>query len=162
MVLKRVMGKASFATLQDGSGKIQIYVSNDITGEAAHAAFKPWDLGDILGVDGKLAYTKTGELTIFAEKLHFLTKSIAPPPDKHAGLADPELRQRMRYLDLAYSDGVLDRFRSRTKVVQSIRSTLNKQGFCEIEGPTLHTIAGGAAPTSRHRASPRSTQPPTR
>jgi lysyl-tRNA synthetase class 2 len=96
-------------------------------------------------VDGKLAYTKTGELTIFAEKLHFLGKSLAPPPDKHSGLADPELRQRMRYLDLAYTEGVRERFMDRTKIVQSIRQTLAERGFCEIEGPTLHTIAGGAA-----------------
>src|SRR5688572_6264535 len=145
IVLSRDAGKLRFINIQDWTGNLQLMVGKAQVGDESWAISECCDLGDIIGVDGKLAYTKTGELTIFAEKLHFLTKSIAPPPDKHAGLADPELRQRMRYLDLAYSDGVLDRFRSRTKVVQSIRSTLNKQGFCEIEGPTLHAIAGGAA-----------------
>jgi lysyl-tRNA synthetase class 2 len=145
IMLSRDAGKLRFINIQDWTGNLQLLVGKAQVGDESWAIAECCDLGDIIGVDGKLAYTKTGELTIFAEKLHFLTKSIAPPPDKHAGLADPELRQRMRYLDLAYSDGVLDRFRSRTKVVQSIRATLNKQGFCEIEGPTLHSIAGGAA-----------------
>jgi lysyl-tRNA synthetase class 2 len=145
IMLSRDAGKLRFINIQDWTGNLQLLVGKAQVGDQSWAIAECCDLGDIIGVDGKLAYTKTGELTVFAEKLYFLAKSIAPPPDKHAGLADPELRQRMRYLDLAYSDGVLDRFRSRTKVVQSIRSTLNKQGFCEIEGPTLHSIAGGAA-----------------
>jgi lysyl-tRNA synthetase class 2 len=145
IMLSRDAGKLRFINIQDWTGNVQLLVGKAQVGDQSWAIAECCDLGDIIGVDGKLAYTKTGELTIFAEKLHFLTKSIAPPPDKHAGLADPELRQRMRYLDLTYSDGVLERFRSRTKVVQSIRATLNKQGFCEIEGPTLHAIAGGAA-----------------
>ncbi len=89
--------------------------------------------------------TKTGELTIFAEDLHFLTKSLETPPAKHKGLVDPELRYRMRYLDLIHSEGVLERFMRRTKIVQSIRGTLAAEGFVEVEGPTLHAIAGGAA-----------------
>jgi lysyl-tRNA synthetase, class II len=145
IVLSRDAGKLRFINIQDWTGSIQLLIGKAQVGEESWALAECCDLGDLIGVDGKLAYTKTGELTIFAEKLHFLTKSLAQPPDKHAGLADPELRQRMRYLDLAYGDGVLDRFRNRTKIVQSIRGTLNKQGFCEIEGPTLHTIAGGAA-----------------
>jgi lysyl-tRNA synthetase class 2 len=145
IVLSRDAGKLKFVNIQDWTGNIQLLVGKAQVGDESWALSEGFDLGDIVGVDGKLAYTKTGELTIFAEKLHFLTKSIAPPPDKHAGLADSELRQRMRYLDLAYGEGVLDRFKSRTKIVQSIRGTLNKQGFCEIEGPTLHAIAGGAA-----------------
>ena len=145
IVLSRDAGKLRFINIQDWTGNLQLMVGKAQVGDESWAIAECCDLGDFVGVDGKLAYTKTGELTIFAEKLHFLTKSVAQPPDKHAGLADPELRQRMRYLDLAYGDGVLERFRNRTKVVQSIRSTLNKQGFCEIEGPTLHTIAGGAA-----------------
>jgi lysyl-tRNA synthetase class 2 len=102
-------------------------------------------LGDIVGVDGELKRTKTGELTIFVEKLYFLTKSIEAPPEKYHGLTDAEMRQRMRYLDLTYSEGVLERFLNRTKIVASIRRTLADEGFVEIEGPTLHTIAGGAA-----------------
>jgi lysyl-tRNA synthetase class 2 len=145
IVLSRDAGKLKFINIQDWTGNIQLMVGKAQVGDESWALAECFDLGDLIGVDGKLAYTKTGELTIFAEKLHFLTKSIAPPPDKHAGLADPELRQRMRYLDLAYTEGALDRFRNRTKVVQSIRDTLNRQGFCEIEGPTLHTVAGGAA-----------------
>jgi len=144
-MLLRDAGKLKFINIQDWTGNIQLLVGKAQVGDESWQLAENFDLGDIIGVEGKLAYTKTGELTIFAEKLHFLTKSIAAPPAKHAGLADAELRQRRRYLDLAYGDGVLDRFRSRTRVVQSIRDTLNERGFCEIEGPTLHAIAGGAA-----------------
>jgi lysyl-tRNA synthetase class 2 len=145
IMLLRDAGKLKFINIQDWTGNIQLMVGKAQVGDESWNLAENFDLGDIIGVEGKLAYTKTGELTIFAEKLHFLTKSIAAPPEKHAGLADAELRQRRRYLDLAYGDGVLDRFRSRTRVVQSIRDTLNERGFCEIEGPTLHAIAGGAA-----------------
>ena len=145
IVLSRDAGKLKFLNIQDWTGNLQLLVGKAQVGDESWALAECFDLGDIIGVDGKLAYTKTGELTIFAEQLHILSKSIVPPPDKHAGLADPELRQRMRYLDLSYTEGALDRFRNRTKVVQSVRDTLNRQGFCEIEGPTLHTIAGGAA-----------------
>ena len=145
IMLSRDAGKLRFVNIQDWTGNIQLMIGKSQVGDESWALSECFDLGDLIGVDGKLAYTKTGELTIFAEKLHFLTKSMSPPPDKHAGLADPELRQRMRYLDLTYTEGVLDRFLSRTRVVASIRSTLNDQGFCEIEGPTLHSIAGGAA-----------------
>jgi lysyl-tRNA synthetase class 2 len=155
IVLLRDTGKLKFIDIQDWSGKIQLFVGKAQVGDQNWALAELFDLGDIIGVDGELRYTKMGELTIFAEKLHFLTKSVAPPPDKHAGLADPELRQRMRYLDLTYGEGVLERFRSRTRVVQAIRDTLNARGFCEIEGPTLHAIAGGAAArpfTTHHNA----------
>ena len=145
IVLNRDTGKLRFVDIQDWTGRIQLFIGKAQVGEDSWALSENFDLGDIIGVDGELKYTKMGELTIFAEKLHFLTKSINPPPDKHAGLADPELRQRMRYLDLTYTEGVREKFISRTKVVQSVRGTLNKQGFCEIEGPTLHSIAGGAA-----------------
>jgi lysyl-tRNA synthetase class 2 len=145
IMLSRDAGKLRFINIQDWTGNLQLLVGKAQVGDESWALAECFDLGDIIGVDGKLAYTKTGELTIFAEKLHFLSKSVVPPPDKHAGLADPELRQRMRYLDLAYSEGVRERFQHRTRVVQSIRETLNSRGFCEIEGPTLHTIAGGAA-----------------
>jgi lysyl-tRNA synthetase class 2 len=145
IVLSRDAGKLRFVDIQDWTGKIQLFIGKAQVGEENWALSECFDLGDIIGVDGELRYTRMGELTIFAEKLHFLTKSVSPPPDKHAGLADAELRQRMRYLDLAYGEGVLERFRQRTAVVQSVRETLNRQGFCEIEGPTLHAIAGGAA-----------------
>ena len=114
-------------------------------GERNWALAQQFDLGDIIGVDGELSRTRTGELTIFAENLHFLSKSLETPPAKHKGLTDPELRQRMRYLDLIHNEGVLERFLRRTKIVQSIRSTLAGEGFVEVEGPTLHAIAGGAA-----------------
>jgi lysyl-tRNA synthetase, class II len=145
IVLSRDAGKLRFLNIQDWTGNIQLLVGKAQVGEANWNLAECFDLGDIVGASGMLAFTKTGELSIFVEELTILTKCVAPPPDKHAGLADPELRQRMRYLDLAYSDGVRERFLQRTKVVQSIRSTLGKQGFCEIEGPTLHSIAGGAA-----------------
>lgn len=155
IVLQRDTGKLRFVDIEDWTGKIQLFIGKAQVGEENWKLAENFDLGDLIGVEGELRYTKLGELTIFAEKLFFLTKSILPPPDKHKGLADPELRHRMRYLDLAYSDGVRDRFLSRTKIVRSIRSTLDRQGFCEIEGPTLHSIAGGAAArpfTTHHNA----------
>ncbi len=155
IVLQRDTGKLRFVNIEDWTGNIQLFIGKAQVGDHDWNLAENFDLGDIVGVDGELKYTKTGELTIFAERLHFLTKSLAPPPDKHHGLADPELRQRMRYLDLAYSDGVRDRFLKRTKVVGSIRAPLNGQGYCEIEGPTLHSIAGGAAArpfTTHHNA----------
>jgi lysyl-tRNA synthetase class 2 len=145
VVLMRKKGKLIFLDVKDWSGKIQIFVGRNQVGDENWALAECLDLGDIIGVDGELKRTNTGELTIFAEKLTFLTKSVVPHPDKYHGLGDVELRHRMRYLDLIYTDGVLERFLNRTKIVQSIRSTLGSQGFVEIEGPTLHTIAGGAA-----------------
>jgi lysyl-tRNA synthetase, class II len=145
IVLQRDAGKLRFVDIQDWTGRVQLFIGRNQVGDAHWALAECFDLGDLIGVDGELRYTKTGELTIFAEKLHFLTKSIQPPPDKHAGLADPELRHRMRYVDLSHTEGVLERFLQRTKIVHSIRQTLGQQGFVEIEGPTLHTIAGGAA-----------------
>ena len=112
-----------------------MFIGRGQVGEDNWALAECFDLGDLIGVDGELKRTKTGELTIFAEKLHFLTKSLEPPPEKHHGLTDPELRQRMRYLDLIYTEGVLERFLRRTKIVQSIRNTLAGQGFVEVEGP---------------------------
>ena len=145
IVLQRDTGKLIFANIKDWSGTIQLFIGQKQVGEEGWALAQCFDLGDIIGVDGELKKTKTGELTIFVEKLAFLTKSIESPPDKHHGLHDPELRQRMRYLDLIHTEGVLPRFLNRTKIVQSIRNTLAGERFVEIEGPTLHTIAGGAA-----------------
>jgi len=145
VVLHRKKGKLRFLDIQDWTGRIQLFVGKQQVGDENWELIQCVDLGDLVGVDGQLRRTQTGELSIFVDKLHFLTKSIEPPPEKHHGLTDADLRQRMRYLDLTYSAGVLDRFIQRTKIVQSIRSTLDQQGFCEIEGPTLHSIAGGAA-----------------
>ncbi len=145
IMLQRKAGKLRFVDIQDWTGKIQLFIGKKQVGETDFELAGHFDLGDIVGVDGQLRRTKTGELTIFAEKLHFLCKSIEPPPEKHHGLQDVELRQRMRYVDLMYSDGVTERFLNRTKIVQSVRRTLGDEGFCEVEGPTLHSIAGGAA-----------------
>ncbi len=155
IVLMRPTGKLVFIKLRDWTGDVQIFIGKSQVGDQDFELAKLFDLGDLIGIDGRLGYTNTGELTVFASKLHFLTKTLDPPPEKHAGLSDPELRQRMRYLDLTYNDGVLDRFMNRTKIVQSVRATLNEHGFCEIEGPTLHSIAGGAAArpfTTHHNA----------
>ncbi len=145
MVLKRVMGKASFATLQDGSGRIQIYVSNDITGEATHDAFKHWDLGDIIGVSGTLFKTNKGELTVEAAQLRLLTKALRPLPEKFHGLADQEVRYRQRYVDLIVNESSRKVFAERSKIVQSIRDSMVTEGFLEVETPMMHSIPGGAA-----------------
>jgi len=145
IVLRRPSGKVHWLQIHDWSGTIQVMIGKNQVGEENFALAQCFDLGDIIGVDGEMKRTRTGELTIFAEKLTFLTKSIATPPEKHKGLTDPELRQRMRYLDLIHTDGVLETFLRRTKIIQSIRNTLAGQGFVEVEGPTLHAIAGGAA-----------------
>jgi lysyl-tRNA synthetase class 2 len=155
IVLQRKKGKLIFIDIRDRAGQIQLFIGRGQVGEENWAVAECLDLGDLVGVDGELKRTKTGELTIFAAKLYFLTKSIESPPEKHHGLVDPELRQRMRYLDLAYSEGVLARFVRRTEIVASIRKTLAQDSFLEVEGPTLHAIAGGAAArpfTTHHNA----------
>jgi len=155
IILQRRAGKLIFVDIRDWTGRIQLLIGKKQVGEGNWALAQCFDLGDIIGVDGELKRTKTGELTIFAEDLHFLTKSIETPPAKHKGLANPELRQRRRYLDLIHTPGVLERFLRRTKIVESIRHTLSNEGFVEVEGPTLHSIAGGAAArpfTTHHNA----------
>ena len=144
VVLHRDKGKLHFVDIRDWTGQIQLMVGQKQVGDDWQI-LECVDLGDIVGVDGMLGWSNTGELSIFAERLHFLTKSVNTPPDKHSGLQDVELRQRQRYLDLIHTEGVLERFLQRTQIVRSIRETLGKQGFVEVEGPTLHTIAGGAA-----------------
>jgi lysyl-tRNA synthetase, class II len=145
IVLRRPSGKVHWLQVRDWTGTIQVFVGKAQVGDEGFALAQCLDLGDIVGVDGELMRTKTGELTVFAQKLTFLTKALATPPEKHKGLADPELRQRMRYLDLIHTEGSLERFLRRTKIVQSIRNTLGARRFVEVEGPTLHAIAGGAA-----------------
>ncbi len=145
IMLSRDKGKLIFLNLRDWTGDIQIFVGLGQIGAENFELAKLLDLGDLIGVDGRLGRTNTGELTVFAERIHFLTKMLEPAPDKHAGLTDPDLRQQMRYADLAFNDGVMKTFLDRTTIIRSIRRTLDQDDFCEIEGPTLHTIAGGAA-----------------
>lgn len=150
MMLKRVMGKASFATVQDASGKladgrIQLYITNDITGSAAHAAFKHYDLGDIIGAEGQLFKTKTGELSIKVERLRLLTKSLRALPDKFHGLSDQETKYRQRYVDLIMNEATRRTFKARTAAISSIRHFMEQHDFMEVETPMLHPIPGGAA-----------------
>ena len=145
IMLLRGQGKLFFVTLRDWTGDIQIFIGMKQVREGDFDLAKLFDLGDLVGAEGRLGRTNTGELTVFAEQLFFHTKMLEPPPEKHAGLTNPEMRQRMRYADLAFNDGVMQTFLDRTKIVKSIRKTLDDDGFCEVEGPTLHTIAGGAA-----------------
>ena len=145
MMLKRVMGKASFATLQDLSGRIQIYVTRDSLGEDVYADFRTWDLGDILGVVGTLMKTRTGELTIHATEIRLLTKSLRPLPDKFHGLADQEMKYRQRYVDLIMSEETRFIFLARSRIVASIRDYMDAHGFLEVETPMMHPIPGGAA-----------------
>jgi len=145
MILKRVMGKASFATIQDMSGHIQLYITNDITGESVHAAFKHFDLGDILGAHGILFITKSGELTVRVKGLHLLTKSLRPLPEKFHGLTDQEQKYRQRYLDLISNEDTRRVFLTRSKIIQSVRDFFVKRGYLEVETPMMHPIPGGAA-----------------
>ncbi len=144
MMLKRVMGKASFATLQDSTGQIQIYVTNDGVGEALHSSFKHWDLGDIVACVGTLFKTKTGELSIHATEVRLLTKSLRPLPDKFHGMADQETKYRQRYVDLITDESARNRFKARSKAVSAIREFMVANEFLEVETPMLHPIPGGA------------------
>lgn len=144
MMLKRIMGKASFATLQDASGRIQLFVTRDALGEEVYNAFKHWDLGDILGGEGTLFKTKTGELSIRLTTLRLLTKSLRPLPDKFHGMTDQEQKYRQRYVDLITDDEARARFVARSKAVSSIRNHMVEHGFLEVETPMLHPIPGGA------------------
>jgi lysyl-tRNA synthetase class 2 len=144
MMLKRQMGKASFATLQDGSGRLQLFVTKDALGEAAYEAFKHWDLGDILGAEGTLFKTKTGELSLRVSTLRLLTKSLRPLPDKFHGMTDQEQKYRQRYVDLMTDEDARIRFAARSKAVSSIRHFMVEHGFLEVETPMLHPIPGGA------------------
>ena len=144
MLLKRVMGKASFATLQDMSGRIQLYITNDATGEVVHSAFKHWDLGDILGAEGTLFRTRTGELTVKVTSLRLLCKSLRPLPEKFHGLADQEQRYRQRYVDLIVTPESRRTFQIRSNTIQALRGFLVKRGYLEVETPMMQAIPGGA------------------
>jgi lysyl-tRNA synthetase class 2 len=144
MMLKRVMGKASFATAQDMSGRIQLYVTRDAVGEAAYEAFKHYDLGDILGARGTLFKTKTGELSLKVTELRLLVKALRPLPEKFHGLADQEQKYRQRYVDLIMSEETRGVFRTRSRIVQAIREFMTGKGFLEVETPMMQPIPGGA------------------
>ena len=149
MMLKRVMGKASFATLQDASfgpsgGRIQVYVNNEGVGEEVHNAFKHWDLGDIVAATGTLFKTKTGELSIHATSIRLITKSLRPLPDKFHGVADQEVKYRQRYVDLITDEAARKRFAARSKAVSAMRNFMVDNDFLEVETPMLHPIPGGA------------------
>ena len=144
MMLKRVMGKASFCTLQDSTGRIQIYVKGEDVGEAVYASFKHWDLGDIVAAVGTMFKTKTGELSIHATQVRLLTKSLRPMPDKFHGIADQEVKYRQRYVDLMMDEAARQRFTARSKAVSGIREFMVAHNFLEVETPMLHPIPGGA------------------
>ena len=149
MMLKRVMGKASFATLQDASfgpsgGRIQVYINNEGVGEDVHHAFKHWDLGDIVAATGTLFKTRTGELSIHATGIRLVTKSLRPLPDKFHGMADQEVKYRQRYVDLIMDESARKRFMARSKAVSGLREFMVEHGFLEVETPMLHPIPGGA------------------
>ena len=144
VVLMRVMGNASFATIRDSSGDIQIYVSKNTVPLELYEDFKTWDLGDIIGVKGKLFKTRTDELTIEASDVILITKSIRPMPDKFKGLSDIETRYRQRYLDLMSNEDSKEVFINRTKIIESVRSSLKNRNFIEVETPMMHPIPGGA------------------
>jgi lysyl-tRNA synthetase class 2 len=145
MMLKRVMGKASFATLQDSTGRIQIYLERGSLGEDIYDAFKQWDIGDIIAIQGHIFKTNKGELSIHATQARVLAKSLRPLPDKFHGISDQELRYRQRYVDLIMTEQTRDTFMARSKAISAIRQTMVEAGFLEVETPMLHGIPGGAA-----------------
>ena len=144
IVLKRVMGNASFVTIRDGSGDIQAYISKNNVDPDLYKHFKSWDLGDIIGITGNLFKTKTEELTIEAHAIILITKSLRPMPEKHKGLADIEIKYRQRYLDLMSNPESQEVFKKRSQIVSSIRSSMLEDGFLEVETPMMHSIPGGA------------------
>ena len=144
LMAKRVMGKASFIQLQDMSGRIQIFLQRDSLPEGVYQNFKTWDVGDIVGAEGVLFKTKTGELSVRADVIRMLTKSLRPLPEKFHGLADQETRYRQRYVDLIMNEVSRNTFRMRSRIVQYIRDYLNKKDFLEVETPMMQAIPGGA------------------
>ncbi|MBR6953517.1 MAG: lysine--tRNA ligase [Clostridia bacterium] len=145
MMSRRVMGKASFAHLLDGEGDIQFYVRRDDVGEEAYAAFKQWDIGDIVGVTGLVFKTKTGEISVHAQRITLLTKSLKVLPEKFHGLQDTDLRYRQRYVDTIVNPEVRDTFIKRSKIISAVREFLDGRGFLEVDTPVLQTVEIGAA-----------------
>jgi len=145
MVLQRLMGRASFATLKDGAAQLQIYVREENVGAEAYAEFKRFDLGDILAATGTLFKTRTGELTVQVKTVRLLAKSLRPLPDKFHGIADPEIKYRQRYLGLIADSSTRDRFEKRSRILGALRAFMVGNGFLEVETPMLHPIPGGAA-----------------
>jgi lysyl-tRNA synthetase class 2 len=139
------MGKASFATVQDRSGRVQLFISKDNIGEEVYESFKHWDLGDILAAVGVVFKTKTGELSIKVTELRLLTKSLRPLPEKFHGLADQEIKYRQRYVDMIVSEETRNTFKARSKIVSAIRNFMVENEFLEVETPMLHPIPGGAS-----------------
>jgi lysyl-tRNA synthetase class 2 len=155
IMLLRNAGSLVFIDLADRGGRIQIMLGKKQVGPEAWPVVGCLDLGDLIGVEGRLGYSKTGELTVFATGLEFLTKSLETPPDKFHGLVDPELKQRMRYLDLIHGEGVRERFMARSRIIEAVRRVLASRSYLEVEGPTLQESAGGAAArpfTTHHNA----------
>lgn len=144
MMLKRVQGKASFATIQDATGRIQIYLNDGGVGKETHAAFKHWDLGDVIGVEGEVFKTMKGELSVRASEIRLLTKSLRPLPDKFHGLSDQETRYRQRYVDLIVNEPARRVFETRSKALQALREFMTGHAFLEVETPMMHPIPGGA------------------
>lgn len=145
MLLKRVMGKASFATVQDRTGQIQFYMNDNETGEESHTAFKHWDMGDIIAAEGLLFKTNRGELSVQVKILRLLTKSLRPLPEKFHGLTSQEMKYRQRYVDLIVSPQSRQTFITRTKAINALREFMQEADFMEVETPMLHVIPGGAS-----------------
>lgn len=144
IILKRLMGKAAFCHIMDGYDKIQLYVSINDIGENSYEAFKKMDIGDIIGVNGFVFKTRTGEISVHAKKLQLLSKALLPLPDKFHGLKDLDLKYRERYVDLIVNPEVKKTFVARSTIIKAIREFLDNRGFVEVDTPTLHTIQGGA------------------
>lgn len=142
---KRGMGKASFIDLRDTTGRVQSYVRQDGIGEESYADFKKWDIGDIIGIEGEVFRTQKGEISVKADQVQLLSKSLLPLPEKWHGLKDTELRYRQRYVDLIVNPDVMEVFVRRSKIITAIRNFLDQKGYLEVETPVLHTLAGGAS-----------------
>src|SRR5690606_21306802 len=145
MMLKRIMGKASFATLQDATGRLQLYLDRGVLGDEAYAAFKSWDIGDIVGAEGEVFKTRMGELSLRVQSLRLLSKSSRPLLDKFHCVDDQELRYLQRYVDLIMSEGTCETFLARSRIISAIRQIMSEADFLEVETPMLHPIPGGAA-----------------